>query len=54
MELDEDNNPNKMNCSCVEFQKTHLKKGACCHIVALLKKIYEEKSTNNVGVNHGK
>ena len=54
VELDEDNNPKKMNCSCVEFQKTHLKKGACCHIVALLKKIYEEKSTNNVGVNHGK
>jgi len=54
VELDGDNNPKKMLCSCIEYQKTHLKKGACSHIVALLKEIYQELSPKNFGANHGK
>ena len=33
-----------MNCSCIEYQKTHLKKGPCVHIIALLKEIYRQES----------
>jgi len=45
--LDSNNDVHSMNCSCVEYQKTHLKKGPCVHIIALLKEIYRQESNNS-------
>ena len=42
--LDTNNDVRSMNCSCIEYQKTHLKKGPCVHIIALLKEIYRQES----------
>lgn len=42
--LDTNNDVHSMNCSCIEYQKTHLKKGPCVHIIALLKEIYRQES----------
>lgn len=45
--LDSNNDVHSMNCSCIEYQKTHLKKGPCVHIIALLKEIYRQESNNS-------
>lgn len=45
--LDSNNDVHSMNCSCIEYQKTHLKKGPCVHIIALLKEIYRQESKNS-------
>ena len=41
--MDSNNDVHSMNCSCIEYQKTHLKKGPCVHIIALLKEIYRQE-----------
>lgn len=45
--LDSNNDVHSMDCSCIEYQKTHLKKGPCVHIIALLKEIYRQESNNS-------
>lgn len=45
--MDSNNDVHSMNCSCIEYQKTHLKKGPCVHIIALLKEIYRQEFKNS-------
>jgi len=37
LNFDMDGRVQKMNCSCIEFKKTSLKKGPCSHLIALMK-----------------
>ena len=37
LNFDKDGRVQKMNCSCIEFKKTSLKKGPCSHLIALMK-----------------
>ena len=37
LNFDADGRVQKMNCSCIEFKKTSLRKGPCSHLIALMK-----------------
>lgn len=50
--LDSNNDIHSMNCNCIEYQKTHLTKGPCVHIIALLKEIYRQEF-NHDGEDNG-
>jgi len=39
LNFDKDGRVQKMNCSCIEFKKTSLKKGPCSHLIALMKTV---------------
>lgn len=45
MELtfDPDGRATKMNCSCIEFTRTSMKKGPCSHLIALMKKSQKDE-----------
>lgn len=46
LNFDKDGRAVKMNCSCIEFKKTSLKKGPCSHLIALMKKAESNTEIN--------
>ena len=46
LNFDKDGRAIKMNCSCIEFKKTSLKKGPCSHLIALMKKAESNTEVN--------